>query len=333
MIFEIFELINFDHVHKAFSNLNIRFQNLLADSKCSIKFRFGCISKSTFQHYYTEIIQPNKHRIKSLYLSNTFIINHILTSIDNASKLLRLETLNVNNIFSKYIDELFQCLSILPVLSKLTIYVLDYMKDKAKFYCQILGISGLKYCKITLQPCDTPKSLSITSNTSSSIEHLVINDSLHINTFMALLPYIPHLRHLTVHDLCRPSNEQLKSCLITFNQLTYIDFYVDGIVFNDFILLIRKFSPRLDTLRLSTANGKTYLDGKKWQELILSDMPCLRIFDLSITADVRIISEWQSLYPSFKSSFYFDQQWFFAYQSHGIFGEQRIFFYSTDPYK
>jgi hypothetical protein len=264
------------------------------------------------------------------------MINHILTPICNASRLLRLETVFVNNIFSKYLDELFQCLSTLPVLSALTIFPVDRVKDKAKLYCQILGLSGLKYCKIILKACNISKPLSITSNTSSSIEHLVIRDNLHINTLMVLLSYIPHLHHLSVRCLCRPYNEKIQSCSITFYQLTYIDLHVVNIVFDYFVLLIRKLSPQLYTLRLSTNDDTTYLDGKKWQELILSDMQFLRIFDLHVSyfppssfLNARMISKWKSIFPPFQSSFYFDRQWFFACQYFG----NSILFYSTDPYR
>ncbi|CAF1004016.1 unnamed protein product [Rotaria sordida] len=162
-ILEIFELLDFDHLYEAFSNLNIRFQNLLADSHCSVSFSLSWMSKLNFQRYYTENIQPNQHRIKSLCLSNTFMINHILTPIYNASKLIRLQTLFMTNIFSKYLDEIFQSLSTLPVLSALIIVPVDYVKDKAKLYCQILRLSGLRYCRIQLSACNISKQLSITS--------------------------------------------------------------------------------------------------------------------------------------------------------------------------
>jgi hypothetical protein len=314
----------------------MRFQNLLADSHCLVKFDLSIMSKSNFQRYYTEIIQPNEHRIKSLSLPNIFMINHILTPICNALKLRRLETLNVASIFSEYLDELFQYLSTLPVLSELTISLIDYVKDKAKFYSQILKLSGLKYCKIQFEECYITKPLSITSNHSSSIEHLVIKDKFHINTLMVLLSYIPHLRHLSIDCLYRPDNEQIKSCSITFNQLTYIDLHMKNIVFDDFVSLIRILSPPLDTLRLSVHDDTTYLDGQKWQELILSEMPYLRIFDIDVSYfqssthfDVGRISKWESLFPAFQSSFYFDRRWFFASQYFGSF----IFFYSTDPYR
>jgi hypothetical protein len=291
----------------------MRFQNLLADSHCLVKFDLSIMSKSNFQRYYTEIIQPNEHRIKSLSLPNIFMINHILTPICNALKLRRLETLNVASIFSEYLDELFQYLSTLPVLSELTISLIDYVKDKAKFYSQILKLSGLKYCKIQFEECYITKPLSITSNHSSSIEHLVIKDKFHINTLMVLLSYIPHLRHLSIDCLYRPDNEQIKSCSITFNQLTYIDLHMKNIVFDDFVSLIRILSPRLDTLRISAHDNIAYLDGKKWQELILSEMPYLRIFDIDVCysqpstfPDVVLGSKWKSLFRAFQSSFYFD---------------------------
>ncbi|CAF0993178.1 unnamed protein product [Adineta steineri] len=70
LIYEIFELLDFHHVYKAFYSLNARFYNLIFNSTIPIEVNLSSISKSTFQRYNKDIILPNKHRIHSLHLSN-----------------------------------------------------------------------------------------------------------------------------------------------------------------------------------------------------------------------------------------------------------------------
>ncbi|CAF4086070.1 unnamed protein product, partial [Rotaria sordida] len=77
IIYEIFEFLDFVQIYEIFSNLNIRFQNIIVNSNQSIKIKLSLISKLIFKRFYTRIIMPDKHQIKSCDLSNPFIIDHI----------------------------------------------------------------------------------------------------------------------------------------------------------------------------------------------------------------------------------------------------------------
>ncbi|CAF4272180.1 unnamed protein product, partial [Adineta steineri] len=65
IIYEIFEYFDFDYIYETFSNLNQRFVNLIINSNLPIKINISSISKPIFQRYYTDIIIPYRHRIKS----------------------------------------------------------------------------------------------------------------------------------------------------------------------------------------------------------------------------------------------------------------------------
>ncbi|CAF1322043.1 unnamed protein product [Rotaria sordida] len=67
------------------------------------------------------MIIPNQHRIKSLYLSNSFIIDDIFSSTRIELELTRLEILILNKIPSIYFENLLKCLLVLPYLSSLII--------------------------------------------------------------------------------------------------------------------------------------------------------------------------------------------------------------------
>ncbi|CAF4011809.1 unnamed protein product, partial [Adineta steineri] len=51
LIYEIFELLDCDHVYQAFYSLNTRFYNLITNSTLPIEVNLSSISKSTFQRY------------------------------------------------------------------------------------------------------------------------------------------------------------------------------------------------------------------------------------------------------------------------------------------
>jgi hypothetical protein len=106
------------------------------------------ISRSTFEDYSKHIIMSNKHRISSIYLSNLFTIDLIFTPIRIVSKLIHLQTLNINNMQSKYIDKFLKYLSSLLSVSSLTIIIIDPIKNQNQLYHRIFRLPVLKYCKI-----------------------------------------------------------------------------------------------------------------------------------------------------------------------------------------
>ncbi|CAF1373721.1 unnamed protein product [Rotaria sordida] len=198
IIYEIFEFLDFFHLYEIFSNLNIRFQNFFIYSNFPIKIKLLSASKSTFQRYYTQIIIPNQHRIKSLYLSNPFIIDGIFSSTRIELKLIKLETLILNKISSIYFENLLKYLFILPYLSSLIINCEDEIQNKNKLYKQVFRLRPLKYCKLSLDDSNQPEQLPIAMKESSPIEYFILNSTHVLNDLNNLLSYIPHLKHLSI---------------------------------------------------------------------------------------------------------------------------------------
>ncbi|CAF1403725.1 unnamed protein product [Adineta steineri] len=200
IICEIFEYFDFDYIYEIFSNLNQRFVNLIINSNLPIKINISSISKPNFERYYTNIIIPYRHRIKSLRITNIFAVNIILSPQDNISKLTRLETLILTNISSSYLRNL-QYLINLPKLSSLTIIYKGYTKfDRAKIYHQIFQLPVLKYFNVLLGVDSTPilSSMSFATNKYSSIEHLVIKNNIELDTLYVILSYVPQIRRLSI---------------------------------------------------------------------------------------------------------------------------------------
>ncbi|CAF1539264.1 unnamed protein product [Rotaria sordida] len=164
IIYDIFEFLDVHHMYITFFNLNIRFQNLLTDSNFPIKINLSLTSRSTFEHQYKHIIMLNKHRISSLRLSNLFTIDMIFSPIRIVSKFIRLKTLHINNIQSKYVEKLLKYLACLSYLSSLIIIVVDCVENKNKLYRRIFRLPVLKYCKVKMTKFVESEPLSIVIN-------------------------------------------------------------------------------------------------------------------------------------------------------------------------
>jgi hypothetical protein len=207
LFYEIFDFLDVYHVYQAFCDLNLRFQRLI-NSTLPLKINISsCISKSTFQHYYTYIIIPNKHRIQSLYLSNTFIVDLFFSPVRIASKLIRLDTLIFDNIKSKYLPNILNYLVSLSNLPSLVIIPLDLIHKSNDLCRQIFRLPALTYCKLSLEGDAESEPLTMATDEISPIKQLVVTKTVHLNELPALLSYVPQLRRLLIHSLDESCNQ------------------------------------------------------------------------------------------------------------------------------
>ena len=124
---------------------------------------------------------------------------------------------------------------------------------------------------------------------------------------------------------------------MVLNHLTHISLELNSVIFENFELLVKNLFHNLYALRISTSHDKTYLNADHWQDLILSHMPNLSIFDfqyiLSAHSDKNGTATHETLINKFNSSFWIERQWFFNIQYPcGLYQDHTIF-YSTKPYR
>jgi hypothetical protein len=331
LIYEIFDSLDIYHIYQAFFYLNKRFKNLLINSILPIKINISSISKSNFQLYYSNIIIPNKHRIISLRLSNFFLIDNILSLARTFSKFLRLETLILDNIKAKHLENILNDAIYLPNLCSLVISSVDYLDNSNNIYRQIFRLPVLKYCKLSLKAECNSELLPICENEYSSIENLIL-DSVTFDEFDRLLSYVPQLHKLSIQCLDGVYCKRIELLTIKFNYLTHISFDFHHIYFNQFEILVKNFFSHIQVLHLSTGH-----DNRR-EQLILSYMPYLCIFQLnfrdSVYGDNHDQSSYDVLINKFNSSFWVERHCFFTFEQENRWGNIGIeIFYSTDPYK
>ncbi|CAF1064892.1 unnamed protein product [Rotaria sordida] len=275
-MYEIFEFLDYFHVYEAFFNINIRFRNLLTISTLPIEINISSMSKLAYQRYYKDIIMTNTNQINSLRLSNVFIYDLISSSIEILSEFLQLKRRILDNIESKYLEKLLVQLISLPFLSSLIISSVDNIKNKNVIYHQIFRLPSLKYCKLSLEGYshnDDP--LSLVTNDHSSIEHLIINNCIYLDELNSLVSYVPQLRQ----KYCM---QQAKIHPPGSSYLTYVSLELDDINFDQFEHLVIDLFATIQVLRILIKYNTdiAYVNNNRWEKLILSHMPNLRIFDI-----------------------------------------------------
>ncbi|CAF4068996.1 unnamed protein product [Rotaria sordida] len=344
LIYEIFGFLDFHHTFQAFYDLNQRFRNLFLHTNLLIKINISSISKSKFESYVKHIIKPHINRINSLRLSNPFTADMCLLLFPLMTNLIRLQALTLIDIEAKYIEEILNYLSSLPILSSLIIISIDSIKNPNDIYYKIFRLSALKYCQISIEMKQHSRSLSTATDKFSSIEHLIINNDISIDQLDSLLSYVPQLRRLSIGHLEESTYNRTQKNSINLTYLTSVSIELDYVSFKDFEVLVANYFHQVQILRIRVFciifsvnhNQTEYLNADGWQRLISTCLPNLCVFDFQHT--YRILSSndqrqaFETLINKFNSSFWIQHQWFFDFQYHDITWSNAAIFYSINPY-
>jgi hypothetical protein len=299
------------------------------------------ISKSAFEKYNKDIIVPNKHRIHSFHLSNLLIYDHISSPTHILSEFVRLESLFLHNIESKYLHNLLHELMPVPYLTSLSIISVGKARDKSSIYRQIFLLPALKYCNLSLKEWSGSGLLPVATNEYSPIEHLVINNHEPLHELDALLSYTPRLRRLSLHPVHKywMMPAKIHSSSHVLNHLTEVYLDLSDIKFDQFEQLIKNIFPvTVLVLRISinSYSEREYLHANRWEQLILFHMPNLRIFDIRHDLYAPVDFDrltYEGLMNQFKSRFWVERQWFFELIYHQPAYGKGAIFYSINPYR
>ncbi|CAF4937477.1 unnamed protein product [Rotaria sp. Silwood1] len=338
IFYEIYEYLNMHHIYKGFFNLNKRFQNLIINSNFLHKINISIVSKTDFDDYYKNILIPYKHRINLLRLSNPFTIKIIFSPVRKILQFINLEKLILNNIQMKYLDKIFDYLIYLPKFYSLTISIGDYIQSLDFLFFNIFNLLTLKYCKIEYETKDYehPSSIHFTEDDSSSIQCLIINGFFPFKSLYNLLCCLPKLHHLSINSLvqCRQYLDIEELSPIKLKYLKYVSLKFDCINFDNVEKILKEFFYYIQILRLTTKYDDDYLNAKQWEELILSYMPYLRIFDINHQSSmINNNLTYHDSINQFNSSFWIKKNWFFTHQHDWAQCLDSGIFYSTDPYR
>ncbi|CAF4163813.1 unnamed protein product [Adineta steineri] len=318
IFYEVFDYLDGCKLFNAFSNLNTRFQYLLACTSIRLKIRLIYESETVLQYLSDHIIIPNKNRIVSLNLSADYRYYYPnLNLFDIDSSFVRLESLQLYNIQSNQLIPILISLISLNRLSSLTIDCIDDDPyDIDNIYRMIFNLSILRYTKLSYYSFDLPIPLSIATSTRySHVEYLVVDHRCTLNELIVILSYTPQLCRLTCREI-NESNEEddTKHALSAIFKLTYISIGKCHAKFDELILFITKISRQLQVLHMTSSQDVTYLDADRWQRLISRYLLNLRILEFKyeefIDDDLEVTLYHERI-DRFYSSFWTKRKWYF----------------------
>ena len=343
LIYEIFDYLHFHHAFESFYDLNTRFQHFFLHGNLPMQINLPSISKPLFRRYVTQMIQPNTDRIQSLRISNHFSIDMYLYFIPMMNSFSRLEALTITDIELEHIQAIIDSLLSLPLLSSLTIKSIGLTRISPEIYRKIFCLPALKYCQMCINIKRNLGFLSFATTSFSPIEHLVIDNDVSLNQIGTLLSYVPQLRRLSLSRLMSYGMNRISASKNTLDQLINVSVGVYGISLNDFEALVRNYFRQVQILHFTTtatwfySRDMEHLNASQWQQLILTDMPNLRVFDFQHKYRARTdpINDqaYQTKINEFSSLFWMQRQWFFAFQCHKAKHHNNALFYSTNPYR
>ena len=255
------------------------------------------------------------------------------------TNLIRLETLIIDSIISIYIEDVVNHLSSLPVLSSLVIISIGRITNQSEIYQKIFRLPTLKYCQTSLGTLGVLNSLPVATSEFSPIEHLVINGRILRYQIGNLLSYAPQLRRLSLGHLDRCTRSQAYMNSISLNYLTHVSLKLCWISFEDFDLLVRDFFRQVQVLHITVdyVGNLEYINAERWERLISSHMPNLRVFDFQHQYNLLDFNEdrqtYESRFHQFNSTFWLKRQWFFEYQYQSNEHSDIAVFYTINPYR
>ncbi|CAF4951081.1 unnamed protein product [Rotaria sp. Silwood1] len=316
LFYEIFDYLNSCDIYKAFSNLNIRFQNLIFYSPFSLKINFCTQTKSIIADYCRYLIIPNTHRIISFNLRSESVIDQFFKYCTIDSSFNRLESIILHGLTDRQLLTVLFYLNSLPRLFSLTIDMEDdYYYNLGDTYRLIFSLSKLKYNKMSLFGYEELliEMPIILNERFSTIEYLIIDYSCTLDQLDTLLRHTPRLCHLRCERLVEPDDNIKQYHSITMSHLIYISIGECQIEFDDFERFFKEISFQLEVLYISISWNMSYLDANRWEHIIQKYMPHLKNFHFTYDqyiGDILNTNPNHEFINGFISSFWLERKWF-----------------------
>ncbi|CAF0792297.1 unnamed protein product [Adineta ricciae] len=311
---EIFEYLEDYDIYQSFSNLNLRFQNLLSGLRLRLKINIFDLSK---QEKSIEKSNGNLNAIENQVL-NDFSFHYYIESLCSI------------DVKSNDIEEQLLILRTILQICSLKISIKGEFKCLTSLYKSIFQMSSLKYVKISYDQYNPYIPLPFAQkNQSSAIEHLDIDHSCRVLNLMAMLSYTPHLSRLTCRGLV-DYDPCLDRMIVAVPKLTYISIRTYLTCFDEFEILMKTIANKVQLLRVNIPIGKGYLNARRWERLITRSMPNLNRFYLQYYEACDEYFRDQNYCPlvrDFRSAFWIDRGWIcrLSFIIAGTFSRQMLF--------
>ena len=310
---EIFDYLEGFDLYQAFSNLNVRFENLLVDRSLHLKMKSTLYSDDQ-PHHVVDLIHSTRNQILSLKLSHPIFNGTEILPLTIDSSFTRLESLTLQFTNPTHIIPLLVGLTALPRLFSLYINSYEELDEIDNIYQIIFNIPMLKYNKVSFDAMETSIPLSIpTSGQFSRIEQLILDHPCALDELIVILSYTPQLRRLFCTEVNEWNAVLPQRTSICMSHLTHLSLSRCSASFDHLDMFIRNLSAQLQVIHLACTGDSNYLNGNQWQEIIGKYLTQLRVFDFQYeeTLDEFVgITPHHAMITQFHSSFWTRRKWF-----------------------
>jgi hypothetical protein len=188
--------------------------------------------------------------------------------------------------------------------------------------------------------------LRVSNNEYSPIEHLTIVSTVDVNEVDTLLSYVPQLRSLSLLDLKEDQWNRNTTSVIrlrSMNYLTHLYCQFESSMFTQFKEILLNISIHIQVLCVTVNDSyweSNHINATQWEELIVYHLPDLRVFSIRLqhhwfsnTGNESLDNQIEAIMKPFRSSFWIERRWFFAYCLTNKKSENKITIHSIDPYR
>ncbi|CAF0903903.1 unnamed protein product [Adineta steineri] len=323
ILIECFQYLNAPDIFYSFDRLNYRFYILIRN--IHLHLNFEQVKKSSFNEFCGTIrINPEiKRNIIYLKLSNIGTCEQIesFLSLFALNEFIRLRSLSFIGTLN-YHTEYEQVASMLTLLPNLYRFYAPSWRIEAK------AISKTKIQVLILDGYHPTSIYGTSSVTSLRIRLCTVSELLTILNYASMLKYI-RIDTINDYDMEDDNNVDYKSdfskiCAVYLKQL-HIDYSVTSF---RFIELLLKCTPNLKILSIVADYGNDMVDADRWEHLIKSSLPLLRVFNFKF--DCPYVDSYDNMltkFSPFQTDFWYQYNWYINYV---IYGERASVY--TIPY-
>ena len=337
IFYDIFDYLDGCHIYQGFIRLNRRFHQLLNSPSLRLKLQLGPQARAYYWSTYELLMDYNRHQIFSIDLLTPLDEEvAITTACSLDSSFTHLQSLAIGSMEVDLFFSLLLNLSSLPRLSSLSITVLHNFPVFHEVYQIVFDLPKLKFAKISAKEYgDQTVALSLPMSSvesSSRIEHLVIDHWCSSQNLSAILSYTPHLTRLKVMDTLNLEEYFPIISSKIISNLTDLRLDLFPTSFDRFERFLSPTFSKLKVLRL-LCDDKEYLDARRWEKIIFKHLPQLQTFYLKFFHFLLYEDDSQPIeYPGraddFSSSFWIERKWILKAAV-----DDEMIFYVIDTYE
>lgn len=266
------------------------------------------------KHWCKDVIIPNKHRIISLHLWKSLLVEEFFTQYIIDSLFTRLESIVLYGLTSANLISILPHFKSLPHLLVMTIYLSDYHSTQY-IYQMIFDLPSLKYNSLSMDQddeLDALGTLSINQRFTNNIQSLIMNHGCTSNGLISIFYHTPQLNYLFCRTLSMSINPSHSKVKITSLYLTHFIIENCEAEFDGFENFMKKICSHIKTFRINQFLNDDYIDPDRWNQLIVDHMPQLRRFH--IRCPVHIDDNFKTYHfdafvHQFTSRFWFERGW------------------------